>query len=582
MLDDTVHELDVREQVHACLRFLAECCDGAYSLAQAGFNRVDAAFGRELAENERLTLAQVIVGARMIRKYHRQLETGGLHAPTSKEVDAYLDLQIAQAGKSEQPGIPVLPRGEKGANRVYLHQDRIVVVFPFDQSKLDALAPLKRVVDGWRFDYLQRKEWSYPKKAANVVIESLKPFADFTYSKEFIDLVAQIRCEEALARELAGLEEALQEREKQAALGVAQPYLQGIPLADGNPLYVHQREAVRFLITKQRAILAHDLGLGKTRSALIAAKSYGLPILVVVPAGLRITWLREAEAADVSIEVFSWAKVPEPPEAEYVLIGDECHYAQSLDAQRTQAFLKLAEQAHIVFPVTGTPIKNGRPINLFPLLMAIRHPLAQDQHSYEKRYCAADFRKVNRDRYVYDVTGASHLDELRAKIKEHVFYKKKEECLDLPPKIRVLRPAEVSAQAETEYHKTLERLRADHERRMQAKREGRLQALLEELGEESELIDLDELEASLSEADDNARALVELGILRHAGSLAKIDSALEIAQEVQEEGGNVVLFSAYRDTAARIAQKLVCNVLDGATPTEERQRMIDNFQERKS
>src|SRR6266851_709830 len=215
MLDDTIHEQDVRAQVHACVRFLIECCDGAHSLDQAGYNRVDAAFGRELAETEHLTLAQVVVGARMIRKYYRQLEASGLHTPMPKEVDAYLETQIAQAGKSEQPGIPVLPRGEKGANRVYLHQDRIVVVFPFDQSKLDALAPLKRVVDGWQFDYLKRKEWSYPKKATNLVIEALKPFRDFTYSKEITDLVAKIRCEGTLARELADLEEALLEREKQ-------------------------------------------------------------------------------------------------------------------------------------------------------------------------------------------------------------------------------------------------------------------------------------------------------------------------------------------------------------------------------
>ncbi len=581
-MDGTVHAQEVRAQVHACLRFLADRCDGATSLDQAGFSKVDTAFGRELAEAEHLTLAQVLVGARLIRKYRRQLEAGGLHAPTADEVDTYLEAQKVQAGRQEHPAALALPQGEESASRVYLHQDRIVVEFPFDRRIYNAVAPLKQIVPDWRFDALKRKEWSYPLDAAALVIDALAPFTAFVYGQGIAELVAQRRHEEALARELADLEEALLEREKQAALEVAQPYLQGAPLADGHALYAHQREAIRILIAQQRAILAHDLGLGKTRVALIAARSYGLPILVVAPAGLRINWLREAEAADTPIEIFSWAKVPEPPEVDYVLIGDECHYAQSLDAARTQAFLKLAEQAHAVFPVTGTPMKNGRPINLLPLLIAIRHPLAQDRRAYEEHYCAAYYRKVSRKQHIYDVTGASHLDELHAKIKAHVLYKKKEECLDLPPKIRVLRPAEVSTQAEKDYQKTLEHLRAEHERRMQAKREERLQALLEELGEESELIDLDELEADLAEADDNAHALVELGILRHAGSLAKIDSALEVAQEVLEEGGSIVLFTAYRDTAARIAQKLACDVLDGETPIEDRQRMIDDFQERKT
>ncbi len=89
MLNATVHEHDVQAQVHACLRFFAERYYGDHSLDQDGFNKIDAAFGRELAKTKRLTLAQVIVGARMIRKSHRQLEAGGLHTPMPKEVDAY-------------------------------------------------------------------------------------------------------------------------------------------------------------------------------------------------------------------------------------------------------------------------------------------------------------------------------------------------------------------------------------------------------------------------------------------------------------------------------------------------------------
>lgn len=52
---------------------------------------------------------------------------------------------------------------------------------------------------------------------------------------------------------------------------------------------------------------------------------------------------------------------------------------------------------------TGTPMKNGRPQNLFPLLLAIQHPLGNDQvHTlvcwssdidlkleFERRFCGA-------------------------------------------------------------------------------------------------------------------------------------------------------------------------------------------------
>jgi SNF2 family DNA or RNA helicase len=46
------------------------------------------------------------------------------------------------------------------------------------------------------------------------------------------------------------------------------------------------------MIERKRVILAHDLGLGKTRSALIAAKAYELPIIVICPASLVINWQR--------------------------------------------------------------------------------------------------------------------------------------------------------------------------------------------------------------------------------------------------------------------------------------------------
>jgi hypothetical protein len=38
---------------------------------------------------------------------------------------------------------------------------------------------------------------------------------------------------------------------------------------------------------------------------------------------------------------------------------------------------------------TGTPMKNGRPSNILPLLISIRHPVARNKIEFEKRYCNA-------------------------------------------------------------------------------------------------------------------------------------------------------------------------------------------------
>lgn len=584
----------IRSQVENCLRYLVE--NDSYLVG------ADVLLSSRLAEQSALSAAQVVFGARLARRYQQVLEIAGLAVPPEEAIDAAIEQEKSQAGKlaeqeAQQRSMPKselsLSEGEeppKNPNQVYLHHDRssneqrIVVEFPYSRAKVQALQPLKDSVDGWAFDRYGKKEWSYPAVAAVQVVESLAEFPDFQIGIGVAELIGQAQYAETFGSELAALEASVLELEREAAMQVAYPYLQGKPLADGHPLYQHQREAVRTLISSQRAVLAHDLGLGKTRSALIAAKSYGLPILVIAPIGLHINWQREAEAADVMLdELISWAKIPEPPEMDYTLIADECHLAQNLEAQRTQAFLKLCEQAHAVFPLTGTPMRNAKPINLFPLLVAIRHPLAANRRRYEERYCAGYYRKVGRKNYVFDASGSSHLDELHQLIKDQVLYKKKEECLDLPPKTRIMRTAEVAGATAKTYEKTLDHLRKEHERRMKAKLEERIQELLTELGEEHpERVNREAIAQELSQDEHNAVALVEMALLRHAGSLAKAESAVELAQEVLDEDGSVVLFTIYRDTADQIAQKLACDVLNGDTPQKERQHMIDQFQVRES
>lgn len=66
--------------------------------------------------------------------------------------------------------------------------------------------------------------------------------------------------------------------------------------------------------------------------------------------------------------------------------------------------------------------------------------------------------------------------------------------------------------------------------------------------------------------------------LRHAGSLAKVESAIEIAEEVIEQGGQVVLFTAFVDSAAQLADALNAGRITGAEDAEKRQAAIDAFQ----
>ena len=241
-------------------------------------------------------------------------------------------------------------------------------------------------------------------------------------------------------------------------------------MAEGS-LYPHQADGVAFMLSKRRVILADDMGLGKTRQAIVAMEA-GAPqgkVLVVCPASLKLNWKREIQLVDpeASIEVLGVDKdTTEDPRWVIVnydtlrkhaeklhavewagVILDEAHFIKNA-SQRTNYCLKLlGVQAdarapvigpEFVFLLTGTPM-TSRPKDLFNLLRCVGHPASRSFLSFAKRFCDA-----YRNDYGWVTTGASNLDELNLLMKEVSIRRKKEEVLDLPPKIRSWVPVDIS------------------------------------------------------------------------------------------------------------------------------------------
>ena len=139
------------------------------------------------------------------------------------------------------------------------------------------------------------------------------------------------------------------------------------PLPNGKTPFQHQREAILRLVKYRRIILALDMGLGKTLSALVAAKiltqHYGWKIIIIVPVSLSENWDREAYSLGISrtmYAIYSWSKIPQSDTKEFIMIADESHYAQNSKSQRGKAFLKLSGSSfcRACFCLTGTPMKN--------------------------------------------------------------------------------------------------------------------------------------------------------------------------------------------------------------------------------
>ena len=245
----------------------------------------------------------------------------------------------------------------------------------------------------------------------------------------------------------------------------------GLDRISEGSLYPHQADGVAYLLSKKRVILADDMGLGKTRQAIVAMGA-GAPdgkVLVVCPASLKLNWKREIQMVDAFAEVEVLGVDREANrDPRWVIVNydilrkhadrlhavewsgvilDEAHFIKNA-SQRTNHCLKLLgvqADAHapvigpeFVFLLTGTPMTN-RPKDLFNLLRCVGHPSARSFLSFAKRYCDA-----YRNDYGWVTTGASNLEELNLLMKEVSIRRKKEEVLELPPKIRSWVPVDIS------------------------------------------------------------------------------------------------------------------------------------------
>lgn len=163
------------------------------------------------------------------------------------------------------------------------------------------------------------------------------------------------------------------------------------------PLRPYQEEDAAILAGRRYAILAHDPGLGKTRTALYAAKLAGFRrIAVIAPAVVRDHWKREKDViypeADLHVDSYQRLVVNAAARMAFgrrdVLILDEEHFLKSRTSQRSKIVLGKAGLAHAfprVWGASGTPMPR-HPAELWPWLFAF-HPnalVARDIRTYDE------------------------------------------------------------------------------------------------------------------------------------------------------------------------------------------------------
>ena len=202
--------------------------------------------------------------------------------------------------------------------------------------------------------------------------------------------------------------------------------------------FPYQEEGIRFLMSRDRALLADDMGLGKTYQAIVAAQTI-VPakdqILIMCPAAVVGNWKDDIEKFIPGIPAVVLteterlggedtdpnvvypgnyaAKIDGLPPLkrarfvvcsydalanrrknalvrEYALdtswgcvIVDEAHRAKKVESLANQ-FLQVLKTKKL-WLLTGTPVAN-RPVDLFGQLVLLQHPLGDDKGRFMKKF----------------------------------------------------------------------------------------------------------------------------------------------------------------------------------------------------
>jgi SWI/SNF-related matrix-associated actin-dependent regulator 1 of chromatin subfamily A len=339
------------------------------------------------------------------------------------------------------------------------------------------------------------------------------------------------------------------------------------------PPLQHQKEAIQKLVENKKFILGDDMGLGKTTSTIIAALETGAKkILIICPATLKINWKREIENySDRSIfisegKTFStehdfviinydiiknFHDTKKKDESQVIaanfdlVVVDEAHYIKNPTAQRTKLINDIAKNVDRLWLLSGTPM-TSRPIDYYNLLNLVDSPTARNWMAYVIRYCQG-YQFNAGGRKIWNVTGASNLEELRDRTSGTILRRLKEDVLDLPDKI--ITPVYL---------------------RLKSK------AYEDIMGEYYDWYD-----KNPEESKSLTVQFTKLTKVRQVIADEKINYTIELAENILEQGKKVIIFCNFTDSLEKITEHFgkIAVKLNGSMSKAEKQYSVDQFQD---
>ncbi len=528
------------EKVHQAVKYLAGMCDGARTTDGCGFNKFDAPFGRDLAEEFSLTPGQAVAAQKMLRKYKRQLLNGGFD-------EQALFGEVINAEKQERKEQVKRTNGNGGCEtkKVTVVDGKLLKIeFPFSYETLEVV----KSIPGRRFHgNANPKHWTAP--ISGDAIEIL--------SKDGFQLDPEL--EEILNRGRVSIDE------------VKEVDVPGLK----KELFPFQKKGVAFIEAKDgRALIGDEMGLGKTIQALawLHLHPEKRPAIILCPASLKLNWakeVRETLPGKQNIQVLqgtkpctitgdiviinydilnTWLEKLQALKPQ-VLIFDEAHYIKNNSAQRTKATKKLAKKIPHVIALTGTPIVN-RPVEGFNIIQTIDKTVLPNWWTFVHRYCGA-----HHNGFGWDFSGASNKEELHKKLVETVMLRRKKADVlpDLPDKLYSFIPMEMSNR--DEYGKA-----------------------------ENDFIEyLQEVKGvAAAKKASQAEHLVKIEALKQLAVKGKMKQAIQWIRNFLDTNGNkLVVFTVHKAAVATLMDEFKEQAVkvDGSVSTTQRDQAVRAFQE---
>jgi len=579
---------------------LLEVCDGAQERDEQGFNKPDSMIVRS-------SYPDMVVIAPLLLKYKRQIEGVGFNFKALKEAviavsgplpthnwgehklgfGKYAELTYAEMADSERGYLSWMVKTFDHDDSRWIAANAVLSEMPIPCPAADTEPQIRttneelpkvaiRITKNGRSIHINSHfaakdickslsarnwisgGWVCPLGIIEEVYDTFQTVRDVfnvTYSSEFFEKLNEIR---AIGEKATAVESNFNLEH----------------FGNGEELMPFQKAGLEFAeATGGNCLIADSMGLGKTIQALayLALHPEMRPAVIVCPASLKLNWQREAEAwleTGDQIEVVNGGK-PKPLSGNIVIINydvlkkwlptlkeydpeililDESHSVKNKKAARSKAAKELAETIPHKILLTGTPVLN-RPAELWNQLQIIDPFSYPDKlfFQWHKRYTNA-----TKNRFGWDFSGASNLEELAASLKTVMIRRTKDQVLtELPAKRRstVLIPID----NRKEYD------RANNEFRSW---------LAEQKGEKA------------AERASKIEQLTKIEYLRQIAVRGKMKHAIVWIENFLESGEKLVVFATHKETIDTFMNEFSdCAVkIDGSVSSENRQEAVDKFQ----